>query len=179
MKNEIPKILHSYATDEPFTNCIDCDKHLLEDGVTYMVEKAIKQYIKDGYSAQEVLFEYAICTECAEKVKQKMSKESREAIDNYMMGNHTFHNASNGSLNCMIKGGAVEEYQEYQVFSLFQGNNMMTPAPMAIGSEALEELGQLISNETLDELDRLKGDYFGTPPELEELLPNHRVPFLI
>lgn len=179
MKNEIPKILNSYATGEPFTNCIDCDRYLLDDNVTYFIEKAMRQYNKEGYKAKDVLFEYAICMECADQIKGKMSSASREAMENYMVKNSSINHHDSGNLVCIIKGESIEQYDEYQVFSLCQGDNMITPNPMAIGVDALTELENLISSETKDELNRLMGDVFNPAPELEELLPNHRIPFLI
>lgn len=179
MKNEIPKILNSYATGEPFTNCIDCDRYLLDDDMTYFIEKAIRQYHKEGYRAKDVLFEYAICMQCADQIKGKMSAESREAMESYMVKNSSMNDHNSENLVCIVKGESIEQYDEYQVFSLCQGNKMITPNPMAIGADALKELEDLISSETKDELNRLMGDFFNPPPELEELLPNHRIPFLI
>ena len=179
MENKIPEILNSYETGELFTNCIDCDRYLLDGETTYFIEKAIRQYNKEGYQAKDVIFEYAMCIDCAEKLKGEMSQSSRQAMDNYLQQNSTPQLMNNEELQCIIKGESVDNYEEYQVFSLCQGSHMLTSKPMAIGADALEELSELISQETKDELDRLMGDFFGTPPELEELLPNHRVPFLI
>ena len=179
MQNEIPEILNSYETGEPFTNCVDCDRYLLDEGTTYFIEKAIRQYNKEGYQAKDVMFEYAMCIDCAEKIKSEMSIDSRQAMDNYLEQNSSLKSLGGEELQCIIKGESVGNYEEYQVFSLCQGKHMLTSQPMAIGADALDELSELISQETKDELDRLMGDFFGIPPELEELLPNHRMPFLI
>ena len=179
MSYNIPKILQSYSTGEPFTHCIDCDRYLLDDDVSYFIEKAIRQYHKEGYMAKDVIFEYAMCIDCAEKIKGEMSKTSRQAMENYMLYNNSINTINGEDLQCIIKGESVDNYEEYQIFSLCQGKNMLTPQPMAIGANALEELSELISQETKDELDRLMGDFFGSPPELEELFPKHRIPILI
>jgi hypothetical protein len=178
MKNEIPKILHSYSTGKPFTNCVDCSKDLLNSNEAYFIEKVIRQYNKNGYTAKDIIFEYAMCTTCAEDIKKEFSAASKKAMNNYFAEINP-HSSSDENLNCMVKGKPVEEYQEYQIFSLCQGKYMLTDQPFAIGLEALEELSAVISIETKDELNRRMGKYFGTPPELEELIPNHRVPLLI
>ncbi len=38
----------------------------------------------------------------------------------------------------------------------------------------MEEISQLLSPETIDELDRFKGKYFNGPPELAEILNSRR-----
>lgn len=179
MSNNIPEILNSYSTGEPFTHCIDCERYLLDDDVSYFIEKAIRQYHKEGYLAKDVLFEYAMCIDCAENIKSNMSKASRKAMDSYMLENSSIDTIDNKNLQCIIKGESIDKYEEYQVFSLCQGKSMLMPHPMAIGSDALDELAELISQETKDELDRLMADFFGPPPELEELLPKHRIPILV
>jgi hypothetical protein len=179
METKIPEILNSYETGEPFTNCIDCDRYLLDGKVTYLIEKAIRQYHQEGYTAKDTIFEYAMCLDCAEHIKADMSNASRLAMESYMSQNSNVNAFGNEDLRCIIKGNALDKYEEYQIFSLCQGNNMLTPQPIAIGADALEELSELISPETKDEFNRLMGDFFGAPPELEELFPKHRVPFLI
>ncbi len=180
MDNRIPKILHSYSTGEQFTHCVDCEKFLLDDEVTYFIEKAIRQYRKEGYMAKDVLFEYAICVQCAEQVRDKMSISSRNAMENYMMKNRSTNvNKSSKELCCIIKGESIENDEEYQMFTVCQGNHMVTTQPVVIGADALEELSELISIETKEELDQLANDFFGPPPELEELLPSYRIPILV
>ena len=179
MSNNIPEILHCYSTGEPFTNCIDCERYLLDEDVSYFIEKAVRQYNKEGYKAKDVIFEYAMCIDCAEKIKGEMSKSSRQAMEEYMLQNHSLDSMDNEDLQCLIKGKSINDYDEYQVFSLCQGKNMLTNHPMAIGADALEELSDIISTETKNELDRLMGDFFGPPPEIKELLPKHRIPILI
>lgn len=179
MDNNIPEILHCYSTGAPFTHCIDCDRYLLDGGQSYFIEKAIRQYNKEGYKAKDVIFEYAMCLACAEKIKAEMSTASRAAMETYMMQNNSIASIKSKELQCIIKGESIDKYPEYQIFSMCQGSTMLTQHPMAIGSDALEELSQLISPETKDEWDRMMGGFFDTPPELEELLPNYRMPIII
>lgn len=37
----IPPDFHSFLHDGPFTNCSVCDRYLLDDGTSYLVEKAL------------------------------------------------------------------------------------------------------------------------------------------
>ena len=80
----IPEEFYSFNTGKPFERCIDCDKYLL-DGEPYMIEKAIRQY--PGYSAKDIIFEYAMCVDCAERLKNEMSQESMASIQKFFMSN--------------------------------------------------------------------------------------------
>ena len=80
---EIPKMFRTFISEEYFRNCITCDKYLLDDETEYVIEKVIK----DGY----VELEYSMCLECVEKMRQKMSKESMERVNQYFEENFNFY----------------------------------------------------------------------------------------
>ena len=83
--DEIPKEFYSFETKAPFEFCIECNKYLLDEGTEYLIEKAIKNY--EGYEAQDVIFDYAICMECAEDMRNQISKESWESMMRYFQEN--------------------------------------------------------------------------------------------
>ena len=62
----LPKQFYNSETGQPIAHCIMCNRFLLEDGVTYMIEKAIKQHHELNFS--EPIFEYAMCMACATKM---------------------------------------------------------------------------------------------------------------
>jgi len=184
-KYEIPEAFLNYSTNSNFTNCIDCDRFLLEGDIEYFIEKAMKAY--QGYKAIDVVFEYAICMECAEKVRKKMSADSMKSIQNYFMDNVDLndrlslvntHNDKPAEWieKCMIKGTGKDQLEEYQIYAHCRGKQLITTQmPYMISGPALDDIANLLSNQTLDELDNFMNDNFGPPPELEESLPKRRV----
>ena len=168
---DIPIEFYSFDSKSKFKNCIECDKELLEDGADYFIEKAVKKY--EGFSAHDVIFEYAICLTCAERMRQAMSKESMKNLQNYFIQNvnvskrielmNSGSNESNDYLaECMITGKNREGMNEYQIFAQCRGDKMVIgQMPYLISGEALEEVSSLLSNETLDELDDFSKRHFG------------------
>ncbi|UII24496.1 hypothetical protein LVD15_14310 [Fulvivirga maritima] len=181
---EIPKVFHSFSSEMPFDHCIECDKYLLGDDSEYFIEKAIKNY--QGFKAQDVIFEYAICLDCAEKLRKQISKESMQSIENYFADNMDLparmqvmqNNPGNPEAwmeKCMLKGESQKDSEEYQIYAHCKGNHMeLAHMPYMICGAALDEIAELLSEQTLDELDNFLKNHFGPPPELKELLPSKR-----
>ncbi len=151
-----------------------------------MVEKAFKRY--PDYQAEDVIFEYAMCMDCGMKMRNELSAESLANIENYFAQNVDFErrqellmakqdlNTEDWLKHCLVKGTPTEALNEYQIFGHFDGTQMVYSVfPYMIGGEALDELGALLSDKTLDELDDFMGNNFGLPPELKELIPTRRL----
>lgn len=182
---DIPEEFHSFDSKSKFERCIECDKYLLEDDVDYFIEKAIKKY--DGFSAQDVIFEYAICLTCAEHMRTKMSTESLQKLESYFMQNmdvfkrmdllETENIGTNAWYEeCIISGKKMEMINEYQLFAQCRGDKMILGhMPYMVSGEILEKVAELLSPETKDELDNFSKRHFGPPPELKEPLPYQRV----
>lgn len=182
---DIPLEFHSFDSKKQFDHCIECDKYLLDDTTEYFIEKAVKKY--EGFSAHDVIFEYAICLSCAERMRKSMSKESMQSLERYFMENIKMENRiqlmnSDSSepqdwLNeCMITGKSRSDLNEYQLFAHCKGNKMILgQMPYLVSGETLEAVSELLSNETLDELDDFSRRHFGPPPELAKELPIRRV----
>lgn len=186
---EIPKEFHSFSTGAKFDRCIDCDRYLLDEHVEYFVEKAIKKYV--GFKAQDVIFEYAICINCAEKMRSEMSSESLKSIEAYMMNNTDIGRRMEiiqanpfeplaWMDECLIKGLPKDGLTEFQIYAHCQGDKLnLTQMPYMVSGVALEEISQLLSEETLDQFNGFMDKHFGPPPELEEPLPTGRRVILI
>ncbi|MEP2774193.1 MAG: hypothetical protein ABJH05_18695 [Fulvivirga sp.] len=182
--NAIPKAFHNFETGSPFERCIDCNTYLLDGQIEYFVEKAIKSY-KD-YTATDVIFEYAICMNCAERMRKQMSVESMQSIQKYFSENVNFidrmqlmqahpDNPEAWMQQCLVKGTQANQLEEYQIYAHCKGKQLVTAQmPYLISSQALDEITHLLSNETLDELDGFMDQHFGPPPELMEPLPGRR-----
>ena len=184
-KVEIPTEFYSFSSKSRFEHCIECDKFLLDDEVDYFIEKAIKKY--EGFSAHDVIFEYAICLECAEKMRKSMSKESLETLENYFLQNinpfkrldlieSNSEETTDWFNECLVSGKKLNEINEYQLFAQCKGSQLILgQMPYMISGEILEKVSELLSKETKDELDNFSRRHFGPPPELEEQLPFRRV----
>ncbi|MEQ8574173.1 MAG: hypothetical protein RIB63_08930, partial [Fulvivirga sp.] len=174
-----------FSTGAPFERCIECDKNLQEGEQEYFIEKAIKQY--EGFSAHDVIFEYAICLACAERMRKSMSVESMKSIELYFSQNLDFgrrikliqDNIDNPIAwmdECLLKGTQKNTINEYQIYAHCKGNHLDTSQmPYMVSGAALEEISSLLSNETLDELDGFSQKHFGPPPGLENTTPVRRV----
>lgn len=181
----IPPSFYSFDTKTKFERCIDCDKYLLDESTEYFIEKAIKNY--DGFSATDVIFEYAICLSCAERMRDAMSKESFKNLQEFFMQNIDFnkrmrlmqlhpHEPEKWMSECMITDKSKSDLREYQIYAHCKGENLvMSQMPYIVSGEALEAVSELLSDETLDELDDFSKRHFGPPPELAEDLPIRRV----
>ena len=175
----IPVIFLNTDTGAPMTNCIQCDYDLLKGDRYYVIEKVFKTYPDIGTT--EVLFEYAICSHCYEKMKEELSAESMANLSQYMLENTDFQamqkrieaNPDNPEAwlsHCMIKGTAQEELSEYQIGACFLGDKLVTNfmPPFLIGELAIEEMNSILSQKTKDQMDDFMNDNFGIPPELRK-----------
>lgn len=175
----IPEIFLNSDTKAPLTNCIQCDHNLSLGDRFYMIEKVFKRYLT--LNTTEVLFEYAICSTCYEQMKGALSAESMTNLSAYMMTNTDFpalkqrmeehpDNPEEWLSHCMIKGTTKEELTEYQMGACFKGDRLVTNfmPPFIIGNVAMEEMSELLSKETKDEMDGFMDQNFGIPPELRK-----------
>lgn len=175
----IPDIFRNSDTKGYLTNCIQCDYELLKGDRLYVIEKVFKRY--PNLNSKQVLFEYAICSECYENMKESLSAESMQNLSNYMMTRVDFsamqqriqehpNDPEKWMSHCMINGTAESELNEYQVAACFRGDKMVTDfmPPYLIGEVAIAELNGLLSTQTKEDMDRFMGDIFGIPPELRK-----------
>ena len=178
---EIPERFYSDTEGKPFENCQVCGKYLLDEGTSYVVEKALKNY--EGHNFYSTLFEYAICTDCHGTLQKGMSAKSIESLQQYYMkimaekgDQPVMINLSDFKLNdwlsnCFFTGDPVSEMNEYQVIAQFKGTKMvMNAPPIIVGEAAMEEMSTLLSDQTIDEMNRFKKEFLGPDPELEEFI---------
>jgi len=175
----IPEVFLAEDTKTPIDKCIDCEHDLLKGDRFYVIEKVFKRYPAIG--KVEVLFEYGICDQCYDKMKEKMSAESMQNLSNYMMNNTDFeglHKRINEHPDdpiawldrCMIKDTPIEQLSEYQMGAFFKGDRLLTNylPPFMVGNAAMEEMNAVLSKETKDEMDDFMDEHFGVPPELRK-----------
>jgi hypothetical protein len=181
----IPAIFYKSDTGEPFSECISCTTNLLITNTPYIIEKAIKQY--RGFHSSDTIFEYAICMHCYEELGRAMSEESKKNINDYYQINVDFESRRNQLTNsidewiseCLIKHTRRSQLSEYQIIGQFQANQMLYyNLPILLSEEAIDEMMQLLSNATLDEMGRFKDRFLGIPPEWRDLFEDRKFVFL-
>lgn len=182
---KIPKMFFATDTEKPFTNCISCEKNLLQPESAYVIEKVIRQYIE--YKTTDTIFEYAMCIDCYQEVSESLSDSSKKNIEKYFNEHVDLEQRrqkfiENKNLNiedwlsaCVIKGTPVSELNEYQIACQCQGPFMLfTHMPMLIGHEAMDEMMQLLSNKTIGEINGFYDKFSGLPPDLKKILNEPR-----
>jgi len=182
----IPNAFYSDATGTLIERCVHCDRYLLEAGTHYMIEKSIKNY--PNLNATDTIFEYAICVPCILKLRESLSQLSMQRVQYYFLQHSDFQQRLNlvlsgqtGNLSsmigeCMVKKRPVSEFQEYQIACECSGKEIIYGVlPYAISCEATEEMMELLSKQTRDELDHFRDDFIRIPPELKDLLKDRPV----
>lgn len=187
-KAEIPKIFRSHTTGAYLDRCIACDTYLLAGGILYFIEKAIRKY--PGYTAADTLFEYAMCVDCAMKMRQELSKISLERIEQYFeqrvdvwdryqaLTSKEETNPHQWLSECLITGKPADELSEYQIYAQCEGKSLVESGmPYLLSGEVLDEISDLLSEKSMGEINRFIDEHFGLPPELKKPLKDQ--PFLL
>lgn len=182
----IPKSLYSSDTGKPIDKCLMCERYLLAEGTTYMIEKAVRQ--AGDPKITEVIFEYAMCFECMVKMNNALSTESRQRINQYFETHADLHARGEALLQrkrltlkpwidkCLIKNTPIASSAEYQIVCQCEGRNVVFGyMPFALSFEAMDEITNLLSAQSLGEIDDFMGKYFTGPPEVSEILKRRLV----
>jgi len=176
---EIPEEFHNHEGNV-FNQCIMCGCDLFESGEDYFIERCIKKYKE--FDKQDVIYEYATCSTCAEKMRKSMSVESLQRIEQYMF-THLTQNVQRIKMDkdekmsaCIIHGTPVQDMQEFTIQAHCRGNKLVNAIfPILIGEKAKEEMSELLSAQTKDEMDDFMDQYFTGPPEIREILRKRKV----
>jgi len=182
----IPKIFYSDLTKEPIKNCIDCNIYLMDNEIPYLIEKAFGY--NQEHDIKNTIFEYAICIDCALKLRKSLSDESKKRMQDYFEKQSNFverseqlikdkdFNVNNWLNDCMIKGTHYKDSKEFQIFCQCKGDQMQfTFMPYMLSGEALEEMAEMLSQKTRDEMDGFTDKHFGVPPEYEEFFKRKKL----
>ena len=165
MAQVIPPIFHSFQSQEPFKRCIECERKL-DDDCEYIIEKAIKVY--PGFSATDVIFDYAICLNCALNIRNSFSLESRQRIDEYFQENlQRLKSTKKDFQRCLLTGLPINELSEYQIYAHCRGAFLSDQIePYMISAQAQEEMMKLVSSKTNEILDGFFDKHFSPDPEI-------------
>lgn len=169
----IPERFYSFESGKPFERCISCDQYLLDD-THYMIEMCIRRY--PGYQAEDTVFDYAMCLDCAMKARNELSTDSMQTIYAHF-GQHLQAHLTNPQSavhpdKCLVNGKKIEELSEYQVYAHCQGKYLTgNVQPYLVSMEALEKVLPLLSKKTRDYLDGFFDKHFSPDPSLFEPTP--------
>jgi len=154
----IPRTLHSLEEEGPFTHCKMCERPLATIGV-YFIQKVIR--------SGECVFEFAICTACADDVQGGYSDESKDTILSfYVRGMDAQLEHPERDL-CNFCATEFRDVEGYTLLGACRHESLLTPRSF-ICSSCEEELNGKLSKQTREEHDRFVESYFPCmPPSLE------------
>ncbi len=178
---DIPKDFYSDGDGKPFENCLVCGKDLLNSETSYVVEKVMKNY--EEYDFSSTVYEFAICSDCHMEQQNKMSKESVANMQSYYQSKVADAGKQSIAIDlrnfdlktwlskCFFTDKPITEMKEYQIVAQFKGNKMlMNMPPMVIGEDIINDMADLLSDKTIDEMNGFKEQFLGPPPEFEEFI---------
>jgi hypothetical protein len=168
----IPAAFHSLELDGPFEKCLLCDCELRSSGQPYMIERVFKR--------AEPIIEYAMCQSCITTSNEELSTESRQSIREWFQASFNpltrlremdrYRDDSDvQSLfsECAITGTAAGNCQERQIMAMCQGDRLIVGfgSPMMLSGAAIEQIVELLSEQTRGWMQDFVSDNFGMPPE--------------
>ena len=175
----IPKLFRSYISEAFFQNCVACKKKLLHVDSEYIIEKAINNNL--------VEYEYALCMQCVDSMKNKLSTESIKEISEFLMMhsalpekmNHMWHqkapSVENSISHCIINNEPITELEEYMITAHCKDDQLLfSHMPYMVSIEAADKITSVLSAKTKDELDNFMDMHIGLPPEWMEIFKTKR-----
>lgn len=176
---DIPETFYNDLTAAPHELCLVCDRNLLEPGVMYTIEKAIRRHSE--FDLTDTITEAAVCMDCMMNMQEYISDESRQHLIEHYQTLNPMERAKNlldkegydlddWIAECAFTGKPLEDCSEYQISAVFSGKQMLLHfMPMMVSDIAAKGMAEKLSKETKDNLDDFMGKHFGIPPELVSL----------
>lgn len=173
----IHKAFYPFDSVLPFQKCTMCSTDLMQCE-NYMIEKAVK--------GLDVIFEIAVCMSCAMDMQKKVSEDSLQKMQGFMaevdfearlIENHKKENfyIEEYLSHCIITGKEIPPCAEHQIYAHCSRDQMFVGIfPYAISGQKLDELQELISAETRQEMDDFMDTYL-IPDDLRDLLKGRPV----
>ena len=177
----IPSFFNNYDTGAPFQRCTFCDSKL-EASDKYAVEKMINQNIT--LQSREIVYEYALCWECATSMGSEISDDSREAIqllynehsENLIRKLDYLHSTDKYTLEswmerCSLTNKEIRLCGEFSVSAIIEhGNLVYEQAPMIVSDEFMMKLQNVLSQETKEGFEGLRNKIMDGSPSVEDLV---------
>lgn len=167
-EHEVPRVFYPEGSDEPFQNCVDCDRELLSGYVPYSIQKVMVR--------NESVFEFAICHNCMERMRRELSEETQAAYQKFLYESgprrlEELQHAPDGIdveewiQSCMVCEKSQDECYRFTLFGMAIGQRV--PFGMIVCDDCEKKLGELTSKETRDRWDRFVEENFDGPPGVE------------
>lgn len=166
---------NDYITEKPFRECKSCGTSL--EHIPYVVEKALRQ--QGGLERPTVVFEVALCMNCTEDMRQSMSASSLQNVQQYFQQNAAMEqmqsHSPEGLNTCAVSGKEVSQLEEVQLYAYFMPGMEVPAVSYALSGEIIEQVVELLSEETKDEIDDFMEQNFGLPPEYKSRLVGRKL----
>lgn len=164
----IPEDFFSFETGEPFEECIECGGDISHGTADYIIEKC--------YQDGEVIYEYALCNECARDLRGEMSRDSLKHLKKALR-KPRLKSTIDG---CRVCGLPKHELPSYTIVGSCLGGDMLFwDVPVLICEPCLESITEGLSKKTRDILEDFEERNFPGPPEMEIDLPRPKRKVLI
>lgn len=158
--------------------CSVCQADLSSPDTEYLIEKAYKRF-PDNHG-EELLFEVAVCFDCASTMRGELSKESLVNIQKYFQEKSVEQKLANPNPDpsilldqCLLSGKNISEMNEYQIYAHCRGGELADPhSYYMLSDDTIEAIQELLSDHTRDQLRKFSDDNIGMPPELKKLFSN-------
>ncbi|MBT8327768.1 MAG: hypothetical protein KJP21_08590 [Bacteroidia bacterium] len=181
LSDSIPKFFYEFETEEPFKHCSLCNREL-SDSDKYAVEKVLKQNKK--INKAEIVYEYAMCWDCASEMGDEISEESKESIvnlyqdhsENVMMKLDYLHRTEKYNIEswlerCTFTGKETRVCGEYSVSGIIEGGKLLYEhSPVVVSDEFMEKMQEVLSEKTKEFLDGLKDELIYSPSEFNDII---------
>ncbi len=149
--------LPSISSEYPLP-CSVCESPIFPNQ-QHVMEKAWKKYGEFGWN---LLFDMAMCADCMSSKQSEISEESRNNIKAFMAQQNL--EAEDGM--CAINGKDLSTCEFIQ--GAFISDGYFTNE-LYISDDALEDLQNILSKETKDNLDRFTEEQLGPPGAWKDL----------
>ncbi len=152
----VPEVLHSAFHEGPFPRCLVCGADLTDPGTFYQIQKTWRR--------GEVVFEMAICAECAVDQVREFSRESLEKMQAFFRERYR---GDGGLEQCHFCGRGLSPDGEYEIGAFCRGAFLARP-PVVVCAECAAAAQEDLSRKTRDAWGRfIEENLPGVPKEME------------
>ena len=137
-----------------------------------------------GLQSREIVYEYALCWDCATTMGSEISDDSKDAIQE-LYNEHSetvmrkldyLHSTDKYSLEswlerCSLTGKEIRLCSEFSVSGIIEeGNLVYEQSPIVVSDEFMYILQQVLSKETKEGFDGLRDKIMDGSPSIEDLV---------
>lgn len=183
----VPREFHSAYSEAPFTECIDCGCRLNDSEEPYVIVKS--------FVGAEAVFEMAICTTCARKMREQYSQQTKQNLEAYLNQHLEFDRQflmpseeednldlagliSKRISSCAICTKPQSDCHRFEIVGQFLPEKLLRHFPeelrhattamaMMMCDDCNSKMSELISQQTRDSWNRFVEDHFDGPPGIE------------